>query len=122
MKLIYFLLFFICVETNQIIGRECGLSKREAIWSRAPSKLDALGRPVGQNQMIGKIMGGQNAEPGNFPWQAALVSSKYYHIFCGGTIVSPTTVISAPHCLTDYRISEPEDLVVSAGHISSTFR
>jgi len=61
-------------------------------------------------------MGGLNADPGNFPWQAALV--KDYRIICGGTLVSPTVVISAPHCLSDYQ--KPEELAVSAGHIKSS--
>ncbi|CBY13346.1 unnamed protein product [Oikopleura dioica] len=60
-------------------------------------------------------MGGKSADPGNFPWQAALALNM--KIFCGGTLVSPTTIISAAHCLTDY--VKPEHLFVSVGHTSS---
>ncbi|CBY10516.1 unnamed protein product [Oikopleura dioica] len=66
---------------------------------------------------VGKIMGGKKVDPGNFPWQAALALNM--EIFCGGTLVSPKTVISAAHCLTNYQ--KPEDLFVSVGHISSSF-
>jgi len=109
-----FIIFSLCAETNQ---EECGQVKREPVWSRPPTKLDNFGRVLDQNKNVGKIMGGNNADQGNFPWQAALV--KNYKIFCGGTLVSPTTVVSAPHCLSDYL--KPQDLLVSVGHISSTF-
>jgi len=107
-----FLISSLHANTNQ---RECGLS-REAAWSRPPSKLNVFGQALDKNKHVGKIMGGLNADPGNFPWQAALV--KDYRIICGGTLVSPTVVISAPHCLSDYQ--KPEELAVSAGHIKSS--
>jgi len=111
------LILFLIFSLRADIWDECGQVKREPVWSRLPSKLDNLGRAFPQNKNVGKIMGGNNADLGNFPWQAALLK-KNYKIFCGGTLVSPKTVISAPHCLTNYQ--KPEDLVVSVGHISST--
>lgn len=44
-----------------------------------------------------KIVGGQNAFPGEWPWQVALMDKK--GIFCGGSLVSNQYVITAAHCL-----------------------
>ncbi|XP_046846328.1 trypsin-like [Xenia sp. Carnegie-2017] len=44
-----------------------------------------------------KIVGGQNAFPGEWPWQVTLMDEK--GIFCGGSLVSNQYVITAAHCL-----------------------
>jgi len=99
----------------------CGQVKREPIWSQPLSKLDNVGRALDENiNRWRRIIGGQNADLGHFPWQAALTSSSNIKIFCGGTLVSPTTVISAGICLIN--ISKPEDLIVSVGHIIPDLR
>lgn len=87
-------------------------------WSRAPSRMDGLGASIDENNLFGKIMGGEAADPGNFPWQAAL-SYRGTGVFCGGTIVSLNTVITATHCLLK---ENKEKLSVSAGHVSSTIK
>jgi len=115
MNLLYFFIIYsVRAETNH---NECGKVKREPVWSRPPSKLDNLGRALEQNKNVGKIMGGKPADLGNFPWQAVFVEISWWKIFCGGTLVSPKTVISAQHCFSTY--AKPENLVVSVGHISS---
>ena len=47
-----------------------------------------------------RIVGGQEAEPGEFPWQVALVTRGSSRPFCGGTLLSSHTVLTAAHCLT----------------------
>ncbi|XP_070393997.1 trypsin-1-like [Dermacentor albipictus] len=44
-----------------------------------------------------RIVGGREAMPGEFPWQVALRIRGY--VFCGGSIVSPTEVVTAAHCV-----------------------
>ena len=46
---------------------------------------------------ITKIVGGQNAYSGEWPWQVALMDEK--GIFCGGSLVSNHYVITAAHCV-----------------------
>lgn len=45
-----------------------------------------------------RIVGGTEARPGDWPWQAQLSSRKSGSPFCGGTLVSPQWVVSASHC------------------------
>lgn len=64
----------------------------------------------------GRIVGGQEATPGEWPWQVALVrknqSDMYQGQFCGGSIIARTWVLTAAHCVEDSTIS---DLDVVAG-------
>jgi len=46
---------------------------------------------------ISRIIGGTNATVGAWPWQVGLQYNGF--LFCGGTIVDPTTVITAAHCV-----------------------
>eukprot|EP00092_Neocalanus_flemingeri_P028963 GFUD01031446.1.p1 GENE.GFUD01031446.1~~GFUD01031446.1.p1 ORF type:complete len:453 (+),score=93.20 GFUD01031446.1:3-1361(+) len=48
-----------------------------------------------------RIIGGVDAEPGEFPWQVSLarLSQGRSHLICGGTLISVRTVLTASHCL-----------------------
>ena len=49
-----------------------------------------------------RIVGGRPAKDGEFPWQVSLQTKNendtYMH-FCGGTILSKYTILTAAHCL-----------------------
>ena len=46
-----------------------------------------------------RIVGGAPADPGEWPWQVALVEGNatnlYYGQFCGGSLVAPSWVLTA---------------------------
>jgi secreted trypsin-like serine protease len=48
------------------------------------------------------IIGGRTAPEGAYPWMSALVfandASNFRGQFCGGTLISPTRVLTAAHC------------------------
>ena len=56
-----------------------------------------------RNKVLGKIVGGENADKGEFPWQVNLVhvntlNQKSTRPFCGGILLSSDTVLTAAHC------------------------
>ena len=62
-----------------------------------------------------RIVGGQEADPGEWPWQVALVkkgSDLYNNQFCGGMIIAANWVVTAAHCVDT---EGPNDLDVVAG-------
>ncbi|XP_063293289.1 suppressor of tumorigenicity 14 protein [Pelobates fuscus] len=56
-----------------------------------------------------RIVGGVNADVGEFPWQVSLHARNEGHA-CGASLVSPTLLLSAAHCFQDIqgiRYSDP---------------
>ena len=45
------------------------------------------------------IVGGSEATPFSIPWQVGIVNVESDRIFCGGTLVSSTHVLTAAHCM-----------------------
>ena len=57
------------------------------------------GEPVEPNAPA--IVGGREADPGEWPWQVALIHTggdAYDAQYCGGTLISPNWVVTAAHC------------------------
>jgi len=45
-----------------------------------------------------RIVGGQETEAHEYPWQVGLVSASGSHPWCGGTLISSQHVLTAAHC------------------------
>jgi len=44
-----------------------------------------------------RIVGGQLADPQEWPWMVALMTDGDYH-FCGGVLITDLHVLTAAHC------------------------
>ncbi|KAG5681288.1 hypothetical protein PVAND_010739 [Polypedilum vanderplanki] len=63
-----------------------------------------------------KITGGRPADPQEYPWMAALITSrKATGAFCGGVLITDRHVLSAAHCSNRIKI---QDLYVRLGEYS----
>jgi secreted trypsin-like serine protease len=45
-----------------------------------------------------QIVGGQQAQPNQFPWQVSMRRSLTGSHFCGGSVITPNYVLTAAHC------------------------
>ena len=45
-----------------------------------------------------RVVGGLDATPGQFPWQAGLVQPRGTRTFCGGSVINRRYVLTAAHC------------------------
>jgi len=73
-------------------------------------------QPDNINNVSSRIVGGYEAVPGSWPWQAYL---KWKGSFtCGGTLIHPQWVLSAGHCF--YGGEDPEDWIIVLGEHDDT--
>uniref|UniRef100_A0A3Q3QH61 Suppressor of tumorigenicity 14 protein homolog n=1 Tax=Monopterus albus TaxID=43700 RepID=A0A3Q3QH61_MONAL len=71
----------------------------------------------GKTMKMPRIVGGQNAEEGEYPWQVSLHVKNYGHV-CGASVISPTWLVTAAHCVQDdskIKYSQPGTWVAYLG-------
>ncbi|XP_038209474.1 coagulation factor IX-like [Zerene cesonia] len=91
-----------------------------------PCQQEAGGPLAADNEVVGaileqtrdpetKIVGGEKARAGTFPYQVSLRKNdtKEFH-FCGGSIIRPMWIMTAAHCTFDVNA---KDMTVVAGSI-----
>lgn len=82
------------------------------------TKLNTLKCSAPARQRVPHILRGQSVPKGDYPWHAAIftvtdLSSQY---FCGGTLISSDTVLTAAHCLLeDKKKLSPDTMLVRFG-------
>jgi secreted trypsin-like serine protease len=69
--------------------------------------------PEPKSDVETKIVGGDKAEEGQFPWMAAITTLEEPDVgYCGGSLITEDLVLTAGHCFDDNAIA---DLVVRHG-------
>ncbi|KAL4002140.1 Trypsin family protein [Acanthocheilonema viteae] len=68
-----------------------------------PDECGIITNTTGKTQF--KIMGGEDASPGEMPWAVALFHRRAY--LCTGTLISRKHVITAAHCFKKFFIMKP---------------
>ncbi|KAL9955508.1 hypothetical protein ACROYT_G036842 [Oculina patagonica] len=63
--------------------------------------------PCGQVKLAKRILGGQHASPGEWPWHVQLNWRGYAEAqYCSGSLLTPEWIITAAHCVEDQGIAE----------------
>ncbi|XP_030056733.1 prothrombin [Microcaecilia unicolor] len=52
-----------------------------------------------ESYVAGRIVKGENAEPGSAPWQVMLFRKKPQELLCGASLISDSWVLTAAHCV-----------------------
>lgn len=72
------------------------------LWFSFPAECGT--RPLYDSKTLhSRIIGGQEAEVGEFPWQVSIQEKR--HHFCGGSILSEWWIITVAHCFYDEEVS-----------------
>ena len=61
---------------------------------------------------VQKIVGGEGVESNEYPWQVGITSPGSTRPWCGGSILTTTSILTAAHCT---RGTGVEDMIVIVG-------
>jgi secreted trypsin-like serine protease len=93
-------------------GVVAGLGAAAIAWTGFAANAE---EPEAKGDFEVKIIGGEPAEEGQYPWLVSLAYSDDGSPFCGGSVITETVVLTAAHCVEE--LSGPDDVVVYSGSV-----
>lgn len=99
LSLICFVLCAVCAAANI----DDGFFGSSEIFDNGIGSSEILDHGIGSSEIFNKeiesrIVGGENAKKGQFPYQVSLRNALYRQHYCGGSILSSRYIITAAHC------------------------
>lgn len=89
------------------------------VFATADTAYDAFGLPKHEPVKNPRIVGGENATAGQFPYQVSLRTYFDRRHFCGGSIISDRFILTAAHCTLGVN-GEPEYVFAVVGALYRT--
>ncbi|KAJ8413193.1 hypothetical protein AAFF_G00091890 [Aldrovandia affinis] len=76
----------------------------------------ACGQPSPEMPGLGRVVGGDSAVEGEWPWQVSLHFGG--HLYCGASVISAEWLLSAAHCFSRERLSDPRQWSAHLGMLT----
>ncbi|WP_158299835.1 serine protease [Glycomyces paridis] len=96
-------------------GLAAGLGAAALVWTGTAANAEIAGP---QGDFEAQIIGGDEVAEGQYPWLVGLGSpgegTPWERQFCGGSVIAPTVVLTAAHCVED---AAAGDLAVFSGSV-----
>lgn len=86
------------VVVHQVKTEPHSLSKRTTTRPPVPPDLASIRTTCGLPDLDKRIVGGENANPDQWTWMAALLRRETGTHYCGGVLISNRYVVTAAHC------------------------